>query len=118
MCIVILHDLAEHKLIHPPKWLPDNTAYLAIVGSESYGANLPGTSDQDLQGFCIPPKSDVFPHLRGEIPGFGRQHQRFGDWQEHKVTRSRVKKLCADLNISTLTSLEDVEAEIKRREIG
>lgn len=82
---MILHDLAEQKLIHPPKWLPDNMSYLAIVGSESYGANLPGTSDQDLQGFCIPPKSDVFPHLRGEIPGFGRQHQRFGDWQEHKI---------------------------------
>lgn len=82
---MILHDLAEQKLIHPPKWLPDNMAYLAIVGSESYGANLPGTSDQDLQGFCIPPKSDVFPHLRGEIPGFGRQHQRFGDWQEHHI---------------------------------
>ena len=82
---MILHDLAERKLIHPPKWLPDNMAYLAIVGSESYGANLPGTSDQDLQGFCIPPKSDVFPHLRGEIPGFGRQHQRFGDWQEHHI---------------------------------
>jgi predicted nucleotidyltransferase len=82
---MLLHDLAEQKLIHPPKWLPDNLAYLAIVGSESYGANLPGTSDQDLQGFCIPPKSDVFPHLRGEIPGFGRQHQRFGDWQEHHI---------------------------------
>jgi uncharacterized protein len=82
---MLLHDLTTHKLIHPPKWLPDNTAYLAIVGSESYGANLPGTSDQDLQGFCIPPKSDVFPHLRGEIPGFGRQHQRFSDWQEHHV---------------------------------
>jgi len=60
-------------------------AYLAIVGSESYGANIAGTSDQDLQGFCIPPKADVFPHLRGEIPGFGRQHQRFGDWQEHHI---------------------------------
>jgi uncharacterized protein len=82
---MILHDLVEHKLIHPPRWLPDNTHYLAIVGSESYGANLPGTSDQDLQGFCIPPKDDVFPHLRGEIPGFGTQHQRFGDWQEHHV---------------------------------
>ena len=82
---MILHDLTEQKLIHPPRWLPDNMAYLAIVGSESYGANLPGTSDQDLQGFCIPPKSDVFPHLRGEIPGFGHQHQRFGDWQEHHI---------------------------------
>lgn len=82
---MILQDLSGKGLIHPPKWLPDNTAYLAIVGSESYGANLPGTSDQDIQGFCIPPKNDVFPHLRGEIMGFGTQHQRFNIWQEHHV---------------------------------
>lgn len=82
---MLLHDLAAENLIHPPKWLPDTLAYLAIVGSESYGANLPGTSDQDLQGFCIPPKTDVFPHLAGEIPGFGTQKQRFGDWQEHHI---------------------------------
>lgn len=82
---MLLQDLAKRNLIHPPKWLPHNTCYLAIVGSESYGANLPGTSDQDIQGFCIPPKDDIFPHLRGEIPGFGRQIQRFNDWQEHHV---------------------------------
>lgn len=82
---MILQTLAQKGLIHPPKWLPDNTAYLAIVGSESYGAAISGSSDQDLQGFCIPPKEDVFPHLRGEIPGFGVQHQRFNDWQEHHI---------------------------------
>lgn len=82
---MLLQDLTKRNLIHPPRWLPDNLVYLAIVGSESYGANLPGTSDQDLQGFCIPPKSEVFPHLRGEIPGFGRQKQQFGDWQEHHI---------------------------------
>ena len=82
---MLLQDLAKKNLIHPPKWLPHNTCYLAIVGSESYGANLPGTSDQDIQGFCIPPKDNVFPHLQGEIPGFGSQIQRFNDWQEHHV---------------------------------
>jgi predicted nucleotidyltransferase len=82
---MILHDLVDNKLIHPPRWLPDNMAYLAIVGSESYGANLPGTSDQDLQGFCIPPKSDVFPHLRGEIPGFGTPQKQFEYWEHHHV---------------------------------
>lgn len=82
---MLLDNLYQRQLIHPPKWLPHNTAYLAIVGSESYGAAIHGSSDQDIQGFCLPPKEDVFPHLRGEIPGFGRQHQRFNDWQEHHV---------------------------------
>jgi len=89
---MLLNDLAKKNLIHPPKWLPANTHYLAIVGSESYGANLVGTSDQDLQGFCIPPKDDVFPHLRGEIAGFGRQHHRFSDWQEHHVKDGNGKE--------------------------
>ena len=89
---MLLNDLSKKNLIHPPKWLPANTHYLAIVGSESYGANLVGTSDQDLQGFCIPPKDDVFPHLRGEIAGFGRQHHRFSDWQEHHVKDGNGKE--------------------------
>ena len=82
---MILNTLTNKKLIHPPKWLPENTHYLAIVGSQSYGANLVGTSDQDIQGFCIPPKDDIFPHLKGEILGFGNQVQRVNVWQEQHI---------------------------------
>jgi uncharacterized protein len=89
---MLLHDLTKRNLIHPPSWLPSNTHYLAIVGSESYGANIAGSSDQDLQGFCIPPKEDVFPHLRGEIMGFGTQHQRFNVWQEHHIKDTNDKE--------------------------
>lgn len=81
---MLLNDLAKKNLIHPPKWLPANTHYLAIVGSESYGANI-DSSDRDIQGFCIPPKEMVFPHLAGEISGFGTQLKRFEVWQEHAV---------------------------------
>jgi predicted nucleotidyltransferase len=42
-------------------------------------------SDIDIYGFCIPEKDMVFPHLRGEIPGFGSHVQRFEQWQEHHV---------------------------------
>lgn len=89
---MIIEDFSKKELIHPPSWLPSNTHYLAIVGSESYGANLTGSSDQDLQGFCIPPKEDVFPHLRGEIMGFGTQHQRFNVWQEHHIMDANGKE--------------------------
>lgn len=71
-------------MIHPPKWLPDNCAYLTIMGSVAYGVSS-DTSDMDLYGFALAPKELTFPHLAGEIPGFGRQHQRFEQWQEHHV---------------------------------
>ena len=38
----------------------------------------------DVYGFCIPEKM-VWPHLRGEIPGFGTPLPRFDQWQEHHI---------------------------------
>lgn len=56
--------------------------YITITGSISYGINT-DDSDFDTVGFCIPPKEMIFPHLAGEIPGFGRQLQRFDVWEHH-----------------------------------
>jgi len=39
----------------------------------------------DVYGFCIPPKEMVFPHLTGEIEGFGRQKKRFEQYQQHHI---------------------------------
>ena len=80
---MIIQKLEEKHIISPPSWLANNCHYLAIVGSESYGANIAGSSDCDIQGFCIPPKDDIFPHLRGEIKGFGEQKKQFEVWQQH-----------------------------------
>jgi hypothetical protein len=76
--------LALRKLVSPPKWLPGCIAYETIMGSMAYGVSS-DSSDMDVYGFCVPPKDDVFPHLRGEIPGFGRQLQRFEQFQQHHV---------------------------------
>lgn len=81
---MLLHDLAKKNLIHPPKWLPTNAVYITVMGSQAYGVNN-DSSDLDVYGVCVPPKDLVFPHLSGEIPGFGRQIQRFEVWQEHHV---------------------------------
>lgn len=54
------------------------------MGSVAYGVSS-DTSDCDVYGFCIPTKELVFPHLTGEIHGFGRQIQRFEQWQQHHV---------------------------------
>ena len=79
-----VYKLNQRGLITPPKWLPDNIHYETIMGSISYGASS-DTSDFDVLGFAIPPKEDVFPHLRGEILGFGRQKNRFEQYQQHHI---------------------------------
>lgn len=85
-------QLAKSKdLIHPPKWLPQNVHYEVITGSQSYGIAT-DTSDMDISGFCIPPKEIIFPHLAGEISGFGRQKKRFDVWQEHHVNDTETGK--------------------------
>lgn len=81
---MILDKLAKQNLLHPPKWLLRNTVYLSLMGSQAYGTSEE-KSDQDLYGIAIPHKEDVFPHLRGEVIGFGRQKQRFDQFQQHHI---------------------------------
>lgn len=83
--------MKQKELISPPKWLPANIHYEVMTGSVSYACSS-DTSDMDIVGFCIPPKEDVFPHLRGEIPGFGRQKKQFGDWQEHHIMDQEARQ--------------------------
>ena len=79
-----LQRLTDRGLVKPPRWLPGNVQYETIMGSVAYGVSS-DTSDVDVYGWAIPPKEDIFPHLRGEIPGFGRQAKRFEQYQEHHV---------------------------------
>ena len=79
-----VQKLTEKGLISPPKFLPDNIQYEALTGSISYGAS-DNTSDMDIIGFCIPPKENIFPHFKGEIQGFGKQIQRFEQYQQHHI---------------------------------
>jgi len=79
-----LQRLTDRGLVKPPRWLPANVQYETIMGSVAYGVSS-DTSDVDVYGWAIPPKEDIFPHLRGEIPGFGRQAKRFDQFQEHHI---------------------------------
>jgi predicted nucleotidyltransferase len=81
---MILQELVKRKLLHPPQWLPSNTHYLTVMGSIAYGTNT-DTSDFDVYGFAVPEKTVVFPHLAGQVEGFGTQKQRFEQYQQHQV---------------------------------
>lgn len=79
-----LERLTRKGLITPPSWLMSNVQYETVMGSVAFGVST-DISDFDTMGFCIPPKDIVFPHLAGEILGFGRQRQRFVYYQKHHV---------------------------------
>ena len=80
----VVARLAERKLAGPPKFLPDAICYETMMGSVAYGV-ASDTSDVDVYGFAIPNKEMIFPHLAGEIPGFGTQIKRFEQYQEHHI---------------------------------
>jgi len=61
------------------------------MGSFAYGV-AGDDSDADIYGFCVPPKEMVFPHLAGEIQGFGRQIKRFEQWQQHHIKDEEARK--------------------------
>lgn len=71
-------------LIRQPAFVVSNTMYETIMGSVCYGVS-DDLSDFDTLGFCIPPRDMIFPHLAGEIDGFGRRlflHK--GAWHKFK----------------------------------
>lgn len=80
----VIKKLTDKGLIKPPSWLPDNVMYETMMGSVAYGV-AGETSDIDVYGFCMPPKDDIFPHIRGEILGFGKQQQRFYQYDPHHI---------------------------------
>lgn len=87
----LVDRLTDKKAITPPSYLRNNIQYETIMGSVAYGVSS-DTSDMDIYGFAIPPKNVVFPHLAGEIPGFGTQIPRFEQFQQHHIPDPDGKK--------------------------
>jgi predicted nucleotidyltransferase len=65
--------------------------YETIMGSMAYGVSG-DASDIDVYGFCMPPKSIVFPHTAGYIPGFSTQVPNFEQYQEHHIKEKDTGK--------------------------
>ncbi len=80
----IVQKLTDKGLIYPPPFVAGSVQYEVLMGSEAYGVSS-ADSDRDVYGFCMPPKSMVFPHLSGEIFGFGQQIKRFEQYQQHHI---------------------------------
>jgi predicted nucleotidyltransferase len=111
MSVNLINDLVKKNLIKPPQYVMDGLQYLTLMGSQAYGvANTNDTeeiSDWDVYGFCIPHKDVIFPHLRGEIQGFGRQIKRFDQYQQHTIKDQATNKEY-DLSIYNIVKYFDL----------
>lgn len=81
-----------------PKWLDTSIHYATIMGSQAYschnevGVKTPRGSDMDIYGFCVPPKEMIFPHLSGNIRGFGKEPPNFEQFQQHHIENKGDRK--------------------------
>lgn len=114
----VIQTLASKGLIKPPPFVESGTQYETMMGSVAYGVSS-DTSDNDVYGFCMPPKDYVFPHLAGHIPGFSTQVQKFDQYQQHHIIDKETRKeydmniygivkyfkLCMDNNPNMIDSL-------------
>ncbi len=96
-----IQRLKDKGLISPPSFLPTNVHYETMMGSVAYGVSG-DSSDMDIYGFCIPPKRDIFPHLKGEILGFGRRPDRFNQYQQHGVVDKNGKGKVYDITVFSI----------------
>jgi predicted nucleotidyltransferase len=79
----ILKELEDKGLVKIPSWMSSNTSYLTIMGSIAYGV-AEDTSDFDCYGYCIPPKSDLFPYHE-KLYLFDNTEDVFKGYQEHHI---------------------------------
>lgn len=96
----VIQTLTSKGLIKPQPFVVAGTQYETMMGSVAYGVSS-DTSDNDIYGFCMPPKDYAFPHLAGHIPGFSTQVQSFDQYQQHHIMdKSSGKEY--DMNIYSI----------------
>lgn len=101
MASKVFHLIEKNVIKNYPPFLKSNIMYEVITGSESYGCSS-NSSDIDIMGFVIPNKDIIFPHLRGEILGFGKQTNRFEQFQNHHLENPDDKNKTYDITIYSI----------------
>lgn len=90
---IIEHGLKGDVQDGRPKWLDPNLVHYEVqMGSRAYGVS-DDASDEDIYGFIIPPKEELFPHLAGYVYEFGKKPPKvFEQWQEHHIDDPAARK--------------------------
>ena len=116
--MTLVTTLTNKGLMTPPDFVQNQTVYETKMGSQAYGCSE-DQSDLDVYAFCMPPLHQVFPHLRGEFPGFGSNEKPFEVFQQHKMVDDfEYKEFCKKLGLDhTEVKKEDILAELMLRNI-
>ena len=67
-----------------PSHMKNNIHYECIMGSMAYGVSN-DSSDMDIYGFSMPPKTVLFPYHYGHMVGFGTPPKAFNQFQKHHI---------------------------------
>jgi predicted nucleotidyltransferase len=81
----IVRKLYRAGMLNVEQEFAKDVHYEGITGSVAYGINVSESSDTDVVGICIPPVDWVFPHVTGNINGFGPQPPKFDVTQQHHI---------------------------------
>lgn len=83
--------LYEGGVITPPQWMPNSVVLEVIMGSRAYGCNSADSSDYDVRGVFVPPKTMCFPAVAGLVVGYD-QIPACDNWVEPHVKDPDGKK--------------------------
>lgn len=103
----ITERLAKAGDISPAHAYATDISYEVITGSFSYGVSN-DTSDKDVIGVFVPPLEVVFPHLTGNVPGFGPEPNKTDIYQKHHI---QVDEGEVDVTLYSLVKFFDLCAE-------
>ena len=81
----VFEKLISKGLIYDyPFHIKNNVHYEVMMGSTAYGVSN-DTSDIDVYGFSMPPKTMLFPYSLGHMFGFGTPPEAFNQFQKHHI---------------------------------
>jgi predicted nucleotidyltransferase len=85
----------KNKVGQIEPFIAENLIYETRIGSNAYGCSQ-NSSDTDIYGITVPPKSYILPHTGGYIPDFD-DYPYFGNYQRHHVKMDDAKEYDFDI---------------------
>jgi len=94
----VVKRVTKQGLFKPEHPFVEDTVYEVIMGSMAYGVS-DNNSDLDIYAVVVPSQTIVFPHLAGNIHGFGEAPVKWEGQQKHHMMMDKKEY---DVNIYSL----------------
>jgi hypothetical protein len=94
----------KNKVGNIQPFIAENQILEVRMGSQAYGTNIGDSSDTDIYGVTVAPKSYIFPHTEGYIVGFD-DYPSFDQYQKHHINMNEKEFDFAIYNIVKYATL-------------